>query len=416
VSAGRWSIEGEDSTNWEVSGNVAFFGGGNQLNRWDGTNADSVRLNGGGFMFDNCGSIRGISNRIEDTTGDGMILRSPGAFSLLSTYFNNLGSVGAAAQVFTTPKTKSFYAGSGNITAVVEGVDCIFFDRTNSNSSKIGDGITLHGFVRQARDHQQIRNIVRIDNPNSTWRPGRDIQVNIDPWPNELRPVSSNVDDTAAWLANDPVSGSYWSAPGFVASNSWPFILERSRFTWKGELIPQIHGKNQYLCKQFLNPYQDEFIYNINVAAVSATATAATWSGGTNSDRAHAVTYTVSSNLTATLGNTNSIRITGMVNAVNNGVFNIKSITSTTITVHNYARTSSTGDETGSSGTVVGPSPALVLDVGLPHTVYDIRVTAKSGSTEDLRVYKPDGTLLTTITTASTTKVRKYPLQGWVLV
>jgi hypothetical protein len=416
VGAGKNSIEFVDSTNWEINFNIAYFGGQNQRNRWDGSVVENVRMFGGGFFLDNCGSIRGVGNRIEDTSGSGLILRSPGGIALKETYFNSLGSVGSLAQKNLVPKRKDFASSvPANLTAVVEGVDCVFFDRTNSNGNKLGDGVYIHGYARQAREWQQIRHITQVNAPNNTWRPGRDIEVDVQPWPDEFQPDVFNVDETTKWEASG--RGSYWVSPGLLASNSWPTTFERARFTWKGELMPAFHGRNSYLRSQRLNPYDDEVVYNINVASASATATAATWSGGTNSDGAYAVTYTLSADIRSAVGVTSAVRISGMTNAPNNGVFNVKAITANSVTVHNRNRSSSTGDETGSSGTCVGPSPALILAEGLPRAVYEIRVSNKAASTESLRVYKEsDGSLLTTITSAGITKVSKYAAQGWLLI
>jgi hypothetical protein len=362
------------------------------------------------MKFDNCGSIRGDSNRIEDSVGGGLIFTSPGAIGFTNTYFNNNGSAGSAADKTAGKKDFTGWSGGG-ITASVDGVDVITIT-TPANGSKLGDGVYIHGFVRQAREYQQIRRLVNINAPTSTYKPGRDIRIDLHPWPDEQPPQPKNIDDSTRWNAMGGTVGTFWSSTAVITGTA-PIVFENAGFLWKGELIPEIHGRAYYLRKQLLNPYDEEVYYNINVASVSATATAATWASGTNANKDHLVTYALSANLTGTLGVTHAVRISGMAQAVNNGVFNISAITTNSVTVHNPARLDATADESGASGTVTGPSPALLLDVSHPGRTYDIRV-AKAASTENLRVYDAsDNTLLTTISAAGTQTVRKTPLLGW---
>lgn len=293
----------------------------------------------------------------------------------------------------------------------------VYFDRTGSNSNKMGEGVHIHGFVRQARNYQQHNYLVGIDAPNATYKPGRDIVVDLWPWPDEDAPQSKNPDDTSRWNAMGGTVGTRWVAPGSVASNAWPTALERSGFLWKGCPIDEIHSRTQPLRVSILNPYDEETLYAISTVAVTRTVTAAAWASGSNTNKDNLVTYTYSgATLVGTLTVNHAVRITGCAQAANNGTFNIESLTSSTVTVHNYARSSTTGNETGITASMVGPSPRLILDDAHPGRTYIVRVTAKAGSTEDLRVVNAAGTAVKTITATGNSVFRKSPSQGWVEV
>ena len=404
VSSGRHGMEVEDTTNLESSNDVIYFYGSNLGGFWNGASAAEVREHGAGLAIRNAENFRYEQGRIEDGSG-GAIIASEAFGVVIDTLMNNNGSLGSFADLATNDKA----FGTNGITASVPGIDLITFDR---NGSRPSQDWQVDARVRQIRSPQQLRSLIYFDPQNQHYRPFKDMRFDFVENGGSNLSHEKGIADPAQWVLNGDKSS--WE--DFVRVNDGrnePIWFENVKISWNGQLCESFYNRPQNLRAENHNCWGQLKRYILDVAEVTANVSAVAWSTRQNF---HEATITVDTNLTGTLNEKMAVRLSGMGNALLDGVCNVTNVTATEITVavRPDRGVSLPSNTTGETGTLAGPEAQLTLTDAQVGFEYCVRIEDMDAGARDMTVVLRNSTPSTvTLSANGDYWFRYHPATGW---